>query len=80
MDYREQITLHSKSTMGYKEAENKDSFMTGVCVAISLSKELYDSEMERLQKLVDMYKNYYDEVKGDLTTLSSIISKHSQEY
>ena len=45
MDYREIIELKAKETIGYNEAEDKKSFMTGVSVAISKMEDVFNAKM-----------------------------------
>jgi len=78
MELRKLIELESKETIGYLEAENKESFMVGVSVAFSKAKEHYDKEIETLKRQVEGYRSSYENTKNDLKTLASIIN-HYQE-
>lgn len=44
------IVLESEGTMGYVEAENKESFITGAQVAAHMAKKHYQSVIEDLEK------------------------------
>lgn len=78
MDYRALVEKEVKGTVGFKEAEDKKSFMTGVSVAISKMENKYAKEIEKL-KIQLKYANINAETyKKDLTNLSSIITKYSE--
>jgi archaellum component FlaC len=77
MDLREKIESEVKNTIGYSEAENKESFMVGVSVALSKTEDHYKKEIERLTKLFQDYKLNYESVSSDFKTLTSIIHKYS---
>lgn len=68
-----------KSTVGYSEAENKESFMVGVSIALSLAELKYQSEINALKTLYEFHKNC-DEVKEtELRTIAGIINKYSPQ-
>ena len=78
MDYRKQVELEVKDTVGYNEAENKKSFMTGVSVAISKLEVKYEEQINNLV-LQLRYANQNSEMyKKDLKSLTSIIQKYSE--
>jgi hypothetical protein len=77
MNLRKQIEAEAKSTIGYSEAENKESFMTGVGVAISKLEQHYEQEIKNLKNQAFSYKNAY--FSGDLKTLASIIKKYTED-
>ena len=77
MKLRQRIELEAKSTIGYSEAENKESFMVGVSVAFSKSEEYYEREIENLKRQVGGYKSSYETATSDLKTLASIVNRYS---
>ena len=79
MNLRKQIEAEAKSTIGYSEAENKESFMTGVGVAISKLEQHYEQEIKNLKTLASNYQNAYENTRGDLKTLASIIKKYTED-
>ncbi len=78
MKLRERIELEAKSTIGYSEAENKESFLVGVSVAFSKTEEHYEREIENLKKQIVGYKSMYENVNNDLKTLASIVNRYSE--
>jgi hypothetical protein len=72
-----QIESECKSTIGFKEAENKESFMVGVNVAISKTTEHYEKEIDKLKMLIKSLKSSSEYYRNDLETLSDIINRHS---
>lgn len=79
MKLKELITLESKETIGYSEAQNKESFLVGVSVAFSKTKEHFEKEIESLKRQILHYKTQYAIATSDLKTLASIITRYSQE-
>jgi hypothetical protein len=77
MELKKQIQEECKQTIGYSEAENKESFMVGVGVAILKTQEHYHKHILNLEKERDFYMNSADTYKKDLTILSSIINRYS---
>lgn len=73
----EEIGRRSKSTVGYSEAENKESFLTGVNVGATLSKKFYEAHVKELNRLLEANKKNYENAINDLHTICRIISKHS---
>jgi hypothetical protein len=78
MKLRERIELEAKSTIGYSEAENKESFLVGVSVAFSKAEEHYEREIENLKRQVQGYKSSYENATNDLKTLASIVNRYSE--
>jgi hypothetical protein len=78
MKLRERIELEAKSTIGYSEAENKESFLVGVSVAFSKTEEHYEREIENLKKQIVGYKSMYENANNDLKTLASIVNRYSE--
>jgi len=76
---RARIELEAKSTIGYSEAENKESFLVGVCVALSLVEGHYGKEIVKLQNQVNGYRVSSESYLADLKTLSSIVSHYSDD-
>jgi hypothetical protein len=74
---REVLLGKAKDTIGWLEAEDRASFMTGAGVAISKTTEYYESEIEKLKNRLKFYENIEKTAVNDLKTLSSIISKYS---
>jgi hypothetical protein len=77
MDYRNQVELEAKDTMGYIEADDKKSFMTGVSVAISKLEIKYKHQIEQLEQQLKYSKINSETYEKDLKTLSSIINRYS---
>lgn len=75
-DYRKLVEKQSKETVGYSEATNKKSFMTGVSVAISKAEYLYNKEIESLKLQLKYANKSSDDNSKDLQQLALIISKH----
>lgn len=78
MKLRERIELEAKLTIGYLEAENKESFLVGVSVAFYKTEEHYEREIENIKKQIVGYKSMYENANNDLKTLSSIINRYSE--
>jgi hypothetical protein len=76
---REKIERYSKQTVGYSEAENKESFMVGVSVAISFTQELYLSEIKDLKTQLEGFRGANETYLNDLKTMSSIIIRYSDD-
>lgn len=77
MKLRERIELEAKGTIGYSEAQNKESFMVGVSVAFSKAEQHYEREIEKLKRQIERYMSSYENATGDLKTLASIINRYS---
>ena len=71
---RKQVELEVKDTIGYNEAENKKSFMTGVSVAISKIEVKY----ENLQLQLKCAKQNGEMYEKDLKTFASIVDRYSE--
>lgn len=80
MDYREQVELEAKNTVGYNEAENKKSFMTGVSVAISKLEVKYEEKIKNLELRLKYANQNIETYKKDLKTLASIVDRYSEKY
>jgi len=78
MDYRKQVESEVKGTVGYDEAENKKSFMTGVGVAISKLEAKYEILIKELEQQLKYANQNVETYKKDLTTLASIINRYSE--
>lgn len=79
MKLRERIELEAKGTIGYSEAENKESFMVGVGVSFSKAEEHYEREIENLLKQLKGCRLIYEDAIKDLKTLSSIVNRYSED-
>ncbi len=66
----------AKNTVGYAEAENKESFMTGVNIGVWKAELIFTKQIESLIRQLESYKNCYEAVTKDITTLVSIIEKY----
>ena len=75
---REKLESQAKQTVGYSEAENKESFMVGVSVAISKAITHYELEIEQLKSQINSYKSIGEIYHDDLKTLVNIISKYQE--
>lgn len=73
----EKIESEAKTTVGYSEAENKESFMAGVNVAFSKAEEHYEREIKRFKTQLEHYKSIYETASEDLKTMASIIKRYS---
>lgn len=78
MKLRERIELEAKGTIGYSEAQNKESFMVGASVAFLKTEEHYEREIENLKKQVEGYKSSCENATNDLKTLASIVNRYSE--
>lgn len=76
MKTRSQIDEAAKRTIGYSEAKDRESFMTGVSVAISIMEAEYESVVEQLRIQRDMHKSESENYKTDLHTLATIINNY----
>lgn len=72
------VELAAKNTIGYSEAENKESFMIGVSVAISILEKLIDKENKDLRESLKYSENAREIYLNDLKNLSSIINRYSE--
>lgn len=72
------IESECKNTVGFAEAENKESFMIGVSVAIRKARDHYEKEIQSLKCNLDSYKKMYENANTDIKTLSKIITKYSE--
>lgn len=79
MELRERIELECKDTLGHSESENKDSFMTGVGVAISKLEIHYEQEINNLKRQVERYRVSCEDMTNELKTISSIIKRYSYD-
>ena len=77
MKNKSEFELQALNTIGYLEANDKVSFMTGVSVALHISNEYYQNEINNLKKQIEGLKYIYDSAINDLKTLSSIINRYS---
>jgi hypothetical protein len=71
------IAADAKNTLGYLEAVDKRSFTTGAEVALCLSEEHYQKEIDSLQRQLNSYKVLYENTLSDFKTVSSIINRYS---
>jgi hypothetical protein len=78
MDYRELVELEAQNTIGYAEAVNKESFMTGVSVAISKLEIKYKRQIEELEQQLKYTKINSETYEKDLKTLASIVNRYSE--
>ena len=76
MTLREVIQFNSKQTVGYSEANDKQSFNVGVDVSFSIASKHYEKIIEELKRKVEHYRSSYEQVNKDITTLSSIINRY----
>lgn len=73
--WKKKIKSEVKSTVGFSEAKDKESFMVGVDVAIHKFEEVFENESHRLKS----YEKSTDYLLEELRTISRIINKYSQE-
>lgn len=74
---REELERSAKDRVGYAEAENKESYMVGINVGISMTEHHYEAKIKNLEKELLQYKEATKEYREDLQTLASIINKYS---
>ncbi len=72
----DRILNESKNTVGYIEADSKESFLVGVEVGTSLALNHYALMLIERERDVEYYKAMYEQTLKDLQTISKIISKH----
>lgn len=77
MNIRRQIEVEAQGTVGYSEAVNKESFMTGVSVALLKAEKHYEEKLKDAQIDIEFYKARWEETRGELETLASIIIQYS---
>jgi len=77
-DIKRHITSQVLNTIGYAEAENKDSFMVGHNVTFMKTSEYYEKIINEQKYEVEYYKRICEEYKADLKMLSSIINRYSE--
>jgi hypothetical protein len=77
MNLHEKVSLNTKNTIGYIEACDKESFLTGVKVATSLMCDEHEKVINDLHKTMSYYKSEYKKLSKDLTTISRILHIHS---
>lgn len=76
---REGIETNVKNSVGYMEAENKDSFMIGVSVAISRAEQHYEPLINQLKDAnKNIQQGFYD-IWNDIITLQTIFRKYSRD-
>ena len=78
-DIKNRIEIEVKDTVGYNEAANKDSFMVGVSTALSKAEIYYERQIKELIRSSKSYKSMYENIHSDIKSLTSIISKYSDE-
>lgn len=79
MKITKEIKESVKSTIDYAGASSKDSFMVGASVAFRKSEEFYTGIIKNLISLNDYYKNSFEIVSEDMSTLTKIISKYTPQ-
>ncbi len=70
------VEARVKDTIGYSEAENKNSFMVGVSVAFSKTEEIFKLEIETLKRNYEYFKSAYENVLADMKVLTSTMDKY----
>jgi hypothetical protein len=73
------ITSQVLDTIGYAEAENKESFMVGHSVTFIKTSEYYERIINEQKNNIECYKRISEEYKADLKMLSSIINRYSED-
>lgn len=73
---RKIIENQSKDTLGYVEAKDKESFMTGLGVAISIYENLHQEETKRLTHVAEFYKKAYENTVEDFKTIRRIFANY----
>lgn len=68
-----------KDTVGYAEAENKESFNVGASVAFSKAEDYYEKIIKDLVMQRDGYKSAAEQYRSDLTNLSTIIKRYTTD-
>lgn len=72
-----EIEAATRRSVGFSEAADKESFLSGVNVAIFNADVLYGQEIDRLTKLVEIYEQSNEKATNDLKTLANIINRYS---
>lgn len=67
----------ARKTVGYHESDNKNEFMKGADVAISKAQTLYEEKIKALEQDRDRWEKACETIKTDMYTLTSIITKYS---
>ena len=72
------ITRKAKDTVGYDEAQNKESFLIGVSVGGSKAEEIYMEEIKQLGIQVNSWKAAFENRDKDIRTIASILNKYTE--
>lgn len=67
-----------KNTVGYAEAKDKESFLTGASVAYYRLTEWYNKEINLLKSVNGQLSKQHDDVRKDMNELCRIIDKYQQ--
>ena len=70
------IIARIKNSMGYSDAVDKDAFMAGAMVAMSVTMQEFEPVITIHEAVRETLKRDLAEVKGDMSTLSGIIYKY----
>lgn len=68
-----------KSTVGYAESEDKESFIIGTQVAFKRAEEFYTPIIKELTENAANWKSAWDTVDKDIRTLAEIIKNYTQQ-
>jgi hypothetical protein len=80
-ELKHSIRLHienlSRGTMGYKDAADKDSFMTGVNVALSMYFDYADDQLTKEKTLNEALAVTLKNTQEEIITIARILNKYS---
>lgn len=76
MNIPEHVKQSAFNTLGYKEAENKESFTVGASVAFQLAQNHYQEEIRVLKQRLQYMGDERDSVRADITHLSKIVKRY----
>jgi len=75
----ETIENQACNTVGYSEAENKESFRVGACVGFGKAKDAYQSTIDELTRQLEYFKAQATTYETDLRTITRIINRYDYE-
>ena len=79
MKLREDFKDKVKNTVGYLEAEDKESFMIGAGVAISKVSQHYQKQINRLEYQIECLKKEEALVRSFFNQMSTLKNKYDNQ-
>lgn len=67
-----------ENTVGYAEAKDKASFLTGASVAYHILTEQHQKAIENCKSLISFHSGRHDDVRKDMNELCRIIDKYQE--